>query len=353
MSVEAKPTDPLAFDFGIGFKSAADRLDGEREDRKVMAGKLLPYHVPFLDDFTRGIMPHDLILLGADTGAGKTDMITHVARQNAMAGKRVFVFALEAEDREIERRTKYGLIAEWAFRRNVPIASRLNYVDWYLGNFSESLAELEREADEFIRTRLSGLRTYYRGRSFGHEEIHRLLTAIQDQADLIILDHLHYVDVEDENENAGYKRLVKMIRHTALEMGKPVILVVHLRKSQGMREPLAPSYERIHGSSDIAKVSTAVIMLSRAPFTGSEWWKMPTFVSVPKWRTGGACRHVALVNYDIRTRSYEREYTLGRLENNGTEWTEIEPDRVPPWAHKFIHRGGISTSPPTPIRRAR
>ena len=55
-------------------------------------------------------------------------------------------FGDAARQREIERRTKYGLIAQWAFERKMPIASQLNYVDWYLGKFSESLAELERDA---------------------------------------------------------------------------------------------------------------------------------------------------------------------------------------------------------------
>jgi replicative DNA helicase len=104
-------SDPLAFDFGLGFEKSSTRLDGERSERRRLGARALPYHHAFLDDYLRCIMPNDLILLGAETGAGKTELARHIGAANARNGKRVYYFALEAEDKEIERRTKYAELA--------------------------------------------------------------------------------------------------------------------------------------------------------------------------------------------------------------------------------------------------
>lgn len=345
------PTDPLAFSFGLDFKSAGDRAIGEKAERRHLSDRLIPYHVPFLDDYLRGILPHDLTLLGADTGVGKTDLAATIARKTAATGRTVHYFALEAEPNEIERRTKYGIIAQWAADRRLPFLSQLNYVDWYLGRCDGIIGSLDRDADVEMRAKYKTLHTYYKGAQFGADDIKRLILAVQTVSDLIVIDHLHYVDIDDDNENRGLRTLIKTIRDTALGCGRPVLLVVHLRKGEGARrEPLVPSMERVHGSSDIAKMATNAIMLSRAPFRGREWWFSPTFISIPKFRMGGACRLVAMSNYDIRTRAYEPDYTLGQLEDFGVNWTEVEPDKRPPWAARYLFRNGLATAPPAPSR---
>lgn len=351
-AIETKPTDPLAFDFGLDFKPASARIAGERDQRHKQATRLLPYHIGFFDDYLRGIVPHDLMLIGADSGVGKTDAVTEIAERTAADRRNVYMFALEAEPLEIERRIKFRRIARTAIDRNHSVVRDLNYPDWYLGRLSTRLGQLEAEADEYMAS-LTNLHTYYKGKDFTGADIHRLCLAVQDRADLIIIDHLHYVDIDEtKNENSEYKRLVKTIRDTVLTTGTPIALVVHLRKGEGVREPLVPSLERIHGSSDIAKIATAAVMISRAPFAGREWHLAPTFLSVPKWRLGGASRQVALCNYDLRTRSYLDEYTLGRLENGGKDWTEIHDSNRPPWARRYKASGiELTTIAPTARKR--
>ena len=348
------PVDPLSgmFDYALGFKPAGERILGERAERSQLAARLIPYHVPFLDDYLRGILPHDLTLLGAGTGVGKTDLAVSVARRSAESGRTVHYFALEAEDKEIERRTKYGLIAGWMAERRMPFLGQFNYVDWYLGRCNAIVGDLDREADEEMRLRYRTLHTYYRGREFLGDELRRLMQAHQTITDLIVIDHLHYVDIADDNENRGMRALIKVIRDTALETGRPVLLVVHLRKAGTMGRPaLVPDLDQVHGSSEISKVATNVTMIARAPFPGREWWLSPTFQTIPKFRMGGACRLVAMSNFDIRTRAYEPTYTLGRLEDGGGTWTEIERDKAPPWARRFEARGVASPLTTAPEKR--
>ena len=58
------------------------------------------------------------------------------------------------------------------------------------------------------------------GDSTNADDVAKLITTVSGGSDLIILDHLHYVDIDEtKNENSEYKRLVKTIRDTVLTTG--------------------------------------------------------------------------------------------------------------------------------------
>ena len=333
--------DPLAFDYGLDFRTAPTRLTNERDERLERARKRLRYHHGFLDDVTRGIGANDLVLLGAETGAGKTDMATSIAKANARAGKRVFYFALEAEPKEIERRTKYALIVELAVKASDPRAAELTYIDWICGRADGVAAKYETAADAIVQEQLSTLHTYYRGAKFDLATLKKLFLAVQTQADLVVIDHLHYVDIDDdETENRGYKRIVQAIRGTAIDTGVPVILVAHLRKRDLRARQIVPHMEDFHGSSDLIKNATHAIQIAPARIIASPSQKpylAPTFVHVPKDRHVGANHLVALCWFDRRYRTYLPSYTLGRLTDGGTNWEPIR-EGVPRWAegHKAV-----------------
>ena len=67
-------------------------LSKVREDFKVI-GK---YGVKFLDDYLLGIKQTDFILIGAYSGAGKTELAYNIAFENAKKTN-VHLFALEAK----------------------------------------------------------------------------------------------------------------------------------------------------------------------------------------------------------------------------------------------------------------
>lgn len=324
-------SDP--FDFQLGFQPSAARLRNEREDRLANAAKQLPYNHAFLDDCLRSIMPNDLIVIGAYTGVGKTELARSIAAANAAAGKRVHYFALEAEPNEIERRTKFGVLSSLLYRAGVKLSRPFNYPDWYRGNFEQEIGALDGEADRILRERYATLHTYYRGPRFDHDDIRRLILAHQDQTDLFVLDHLHYVDIDDDNENRGLREVMSTLRNTALLVGLPVILVVHLRKKQQTSKALVPSTDDIHGSSDVSKICTHTIMLAPAlqshgvePRKGHSL----TFFGVPKDRGDGAKHLIALCAFDWRTKSYTSSYTLGR--DVGGKFEALGTSEVPYWA---------------------
>jgi hypothetical protein len=330
------PAD-IKFSFGVDFQTASDRLKGEADERRGYVKRGMPYHVSFLDDLLGGILPHDLILLGAATGAGKTELARQIATENARKGKHVYFFALEAEPKEIERRMKHSLIAELMHGANDPALENFTYREWYWGKRDDRIGDYSLQAEDIIRGSFSTLHTYYRGSKFGHEDIKRLFLAIQDQADLIVLDHLHYVDIDDENENRGFKDTVKMIRDVALGIGKPVVLVAHLRKRDTRSKSLVPDAEMFHGSSDIIKVCTNIVLLAPAHAVPSQkWYAANTFMYVPKDRMGGASGYVAVCFFDRRMKRYGRQYMLGRLSPGGDAWEPLGIGDQPHWATNHV-----------------
>lgn len=324
-------SDP--FDFDLGFKPSSERIRNERDDRLANARRQLPFNHAFLDDCLRSIMPNDLVIVGARTGVGKTELARSIAATNARAGKRVHYFALEAEPNEIERRTKFAVLSTLLYSAAVKLDVPFNYPDWYRGRFESVIGALDGEADRVIKEQYATLYTYYRGPHFDHDDIRRLILAEQDRSDLIVLDHLHYVDIDDDNENRGLREIVVALRNTALLASLPVIMVVHLRKRTTGSKALTPSMDDIHGSSDVAKNCTHAIMLEHAPASsGVEPRKghANTFISIPKDRGDGAKHLIALCPFDWRRKSYTDSYTLGR--DVGGKFEPIGSAEAPYWA---------------------
>lgn len=313
------------------FRPVPSRVGGERQDRIDRAKRKLSYFVPFLDDYLRGILPNDLVLLGAPSGIGKTELAANIACANAEAGKRVHYFALEAEDREIERRKKYSILVRLLYQAGHPQRERMNYADWYLGELEDVCADFDREAEILMLQKLSRLETYYRRQLFTADRLRETILEIHKVSDLIIVDHLHYIDSDDENENRALGETVKVIRDVSLRVGVPILIVAHLRKRDPRAKQLVATLDDFHGSSNITKIATQAVVLERAYGVESDrWWKSPTFVSIAKDRRSGQPREVAVCDFDVRVKSYGGRYTLGRI--SGVEWSQVAMSEVPSWA---------------------
>lgn len=328
-----------------GFAPMPARLVDERMERISRGGKKLSYYMGFLDDYLRGILDHDLVLLGAPTGMGKTELALNIAANNAMRGKRVHYFALEAEPRELERRTKYALISREMFRTKHEARGALNYTDWYIGKLESKCAQFNAWADEEILSKLATLRTYYRGSKFTASNLEAAIMAVYEQSNLIVIDHLHYVDSEDDNEARALGDTVKTIRDVSLRIGVPILLVAHLRKRDQRAKQIIATLDDFHGSSNITKIATQVIAIEHAhSIEADKWYFGPTFVSVLKDRRGGACRLSAVCMFDKRTNGYAPEYRLGKI--GGGEWEELNLQDVPDWARHYERGPALAKKAP-------
>lgn len=316
------------------FRSMPTRVHGELSERIENASRALQYHHAYLDDCLRALLPNDLVLLGAPTGLGKTDLALNIAATNAMLGRNVHYFALEAEPRELERRTKFAMLSNLAHSSKHPDADKMNYTDWILGNCEDVCEPFNAQVEKVITKRLGTLWTYYRGQTFGAKQLQQQILDVHELTDLIVIDHLHYIDVDgDDNEARALGDTVKTIRDVSLRVGKPVILVAHLRKREQGSKRIIATLDDFHGSSNIVKICTQAITIERCHVVKApQWYLAPTFMAVLKDRRAGAAPFVALTMFDRRKKSYEPKYTLGTLGRNGTEWEPVPFHDKPSWA---------------------
>jgi replicative DNA helicase len=316
-------------------KSFDQRFRHERKHRLEMGKECLSFGVSFLDDALGGIYANDLIVLGAPTGVGKTQMATLIAKSNAEKGKRVLYFALEAEEYEIERRIKYQMICERYYSMCDRPNIYLNYMDWYYGKLNSALSQIEEELESIDKV-YSTLSVYYRDNEFNEKEFQRIFLSLKSEFDLVIIDHLHYFDYDDDNENRAVRSIVKAVRDTAQIAGKPVILISHIRKSDRRAKRLVPAIEDFHGSSDIGKIATKAITF--APnFEANEPNGRQTYVSVTKCRVDGTrMRAIGLLMFNYTSQRYEHPYYVGKLNADETEYVACDPFQLPKWATNAI-----------------
>ena len=325
--------EELGNDVSNKLESSAVRLENEAELRKEDAKYLLSYGVKFLDEATGGIPRKGLVVIGAPTGVGKTQLISKIAEHNSARGKRVTVLALEAEVGEIERRLKYKYVYSAARAANFD-TRKWSFQDWMLDKLPES-DQFDGLAQERARQQLANVSTLYRNHGdFGLPELVRTISRAARDSDLIILDHLNYVDIDGANENVEVKNIVKRLRDLVLNHCKPIIVVAHLRKAPGgQQSPVVPRLDDFHGTSDVVKISTTVITISRPrdlEYAGPIPDGYATYMRVSKQRLGGGERVWPVAITYFRNGEYSDNYAIGELHNFDTEWYAME--KTPYWA---------------------
>lgn len=320
------------------FKRASDSALDEIEGRRTARQGLRKFGIPYLDDALIGISPSDLILLGAPSGIGKTQICCNIALANLRDGKRVHFMALEAEQYEIERRLKYQMLADVYFdpknRANRVPGLTLSYDRWAMGDLLKPLADFEALTASSFEKNYRDLFLYYKQDRFSLNDLIENVVAAAPNSDLFIIDHVHYFDLDDENENRAMKEIAKTVRALALEEKKPIILVAHLRKRDKQNEDLAPGIDEFHGSSDLTKIATKVITISPGGRTSDGCYE--TFFRIPKNRMNGGCtRFLGRIMFDPRKNAYEGAYKVGRSTlTRKTGFEELDGDLLPEWARR-------------------
>lgn len=319
-------------------KSSSDRMEDEAEDRAKDADKHLEYGIPFLDDDLGGLLRRQFVMVGADTGVGKTDFARLVGLYNAKKGRRVHGYFLEADVDEIERRTKFPmLIAAYVEDTHAVIdPQKINYTNW-IKNQCSILDKYNAQVDALYRHDYSTFHTYYRNREgFSADTLRQSMLAARNEADLFIVDHLQYIDLDsDQHEVAETTKLVMSMRETILTTGIPILCISHLKKS-GRTGGLLADLPDFHGSSNITKIATTCIVL--APWRECELdfegrpGGFETLIQAVKTRVEGERgKYVGLCYYDTKTGTYSDRYSVGKLDPTRNKFFSIEQGRIPGW----------------------
>jgi hypothetical protein len=325
------------------FESSSSRMAAELEDRLTLKDRILKWGITYLDDATRGIFANDLVLLGAPPGLGKTALSINIAVTNLTEGKKVHYIALEAHPLEIERRIKYNYFANLFFSDNdrPKLNGAMNFKTWCLGDHKDKIKKYEDITEEFSRKAFVDLFTLYKDSKFRVEDLIKHVNFVADETDLIIVDHAHYFDWDEESDNNALKRIVHSARGLTQDIGRPILLVAHLRKKDRGMQELAPGMDDFHGSSELTKVSTKCITLS--PGSATDDGKYITYFRVAKDRLdGGPTRYLGITTYNPKKGGYDDEYTLTWA--NASRVAELSLDQYPDWA-----RHGRASSNSNPL----
>jgi len=343
----------------MSFFKSIENSFREIEERENAKDGLLSFGVQYLDDAMLGIGKNDLILVGARSGAGKTALCCNIALANVLAGKRVHFIALEAEMYEIERRIKYQLFAKafydskdefyklkqklqymneeekqkLAHLENI-FQEKINYQNWRYGEYLKTHHTFEGAATTAFINKAQNLFTFYKTNDFNVSTFAMKVLECEDDTDLIIVDHVHYFDYDDDKENSSIKEIAKTARKLALENGKPILLVSHLRKRDRNADEACPGLEEFHGSSDLYKIATKAITLAPGYAMNTSGGGYETLIRIVKNRyDGSVTRYMAAVNYLIREGMYEKEYYIGQAnQKRDGNFICLSPDDTPEWA---------------------
>lgn len=321
----------------IYFKNSLERIPLINEITKE-EDFFIPYGNPFLDDALNGIYADDLILITTKTGGGKTELATNIAYNAAKIKKEVYYFALEASQGEIEARIKFKLLASEFYAQDVSTQKEFpDYQNWINGKQANLFRDFQSKVDEKLTDELRTLHTYYGDHEFNIERFEGMMGQIGEKCDVIILDHIHHMDLmDDKNENSALKRTIRQIKKIVSFYRKPAIIITQLRKTDKYSDQLLPSSDDIQGASELIKIATRIIAAAPAKDQLSDKNNVfPTYFRILKNRLSGARTYfTALSAFDSQMNRYSDNYTIGVLRNNESKFEEIPNWEYPAWAKK-------------------
>lgn len=319
----------------LGFSSFIDTAKEycpEFDDQQQK--RIIPYGISFLDRMLLGIFPDDLVLIGAPSGIGKSELANQIAINATMSGKRVVPFALEATRGEWEVRAKFRLYMKAMIKdfgqSAIETLSNYTYLDFKSGGMKDLIRPYQDIVEHELQ-KLKAITVFYRGKDFGLHEFTRAFNSLDGKADLVIIDHLHYFDSTNENENKAFTEIMKKIRDLNQITGIPVVVIGHLRKPEAKKDrPIIGDLDSFHGTSNIVKIASTVILLAAGDQKSDHQFQ--TYFRVAKARgAGSASRYAGIGTFNTLVNEYESEFVLGKLIKNDKEFQVIRKDDAPKW----------------------
>lgn len=300
-----------------------------------------------LDDALVGIMKRDFIVIGADSGSGKSELCLQIAVHNVRMGKRVALYFIEGGSEEAIYRIQWKLMCD-RYYGSGRTGIEMDYRKWRMNLIKDKeLADLEVECLEIFKNEIKdNLRLYSFDSSFTIDDLDKSLgvflkptsgefsmdlLSYKMDIDLIIIDHLQYftlLNPGSEHQETGI--ILKKINDISIHHEIPVILISHLRKKDKDRG--LPSQEDFYGTSNISKISSISITLSSGPSLKEFPYTYPTYFRFVKTRTKINPNLGLLCNYELLKGRYEDKYEMYYLINDVVKDKALLNHQLPNWA---------------------
>lgn len=275
-------------------------LDKTRAFRHtIIKSELCTYWVPQIDRFMQWILPEELVVIAAGSWVGKSDLCYNIWIANALKGKKVMMFALEGSLEEMALRHIQSIIS-----KDIPIRTVDYRYNWWMFQEEERIA-IE-SMDKAIK---ENLLVYNKTAKTNMAFVKEMIVSSRDEIDLFIIDHLHYIHLETQNENREVWEIMRELKLITDTLKKPVILVSHLRKPWNWDNKKPSKYD-LHGSSNIAKEATTILLIYKLDSDYTDWDHLsPTWFYCAKSRAW-LWELTFTWKYNTRTKQYEWDFEL-------------------------------------------
>lgn len=333
-----------------------DAFKNEADIRKnVEKDKLCTFGIKPLDDALICMARNELVVIGADSGVGKSEMCLQIARTNIKKGKKVALYYLEGGYEEAIQRMKWANIAEEYYKNYSHKGIDMDYKKWILNLIEDKDKVLDiiesKVWDDYKEQYKNNLMFYSAKGGLDIEkflssllEFHKLVRIKEEgpfntegklDVDLVIIDHLQYFSLmKAESELFEITEILRAVKNITEHFKVPVVLISHLRKKTKDRG--LPDQQDFYGSSNIPKIaSTAITIASATEKDNLRLGLYPTYIRVVKSRIGIRSNYAFLINFNLAKRSYENRYEISRLDNWGNVLIDpITEDEKPKWYNR-------------------
>ncbi len=216
-------------------------------DREKYLG--IPSGFSLLDKYTTGFNKSDLVLIGARPGMGKTSFALNVARNMAVAGRKVVFFSLEMSKEQLAQRVlatesrvegskfRTGLIESNEWDRIAQAASALSNIDLYFDDTTMITVPL-------MKARIRRMKN----------------------VDAVIIDYLQLMTGTKRTENRVQEvsEITRSLKLMAKDLHIPVIVCSQLNRSTDQRgKTHRPQLSDLRESGSIEQDADIVLMLYR------------------------------------------------------------------------------------------
>jgi replicative DNA helicase len=224
----------------------------ERYESKVIPG--VPTGITALDDYTGGLQPGEVTILGGRSNQGKSALAFQVAGNVALAGQRIAVFSMETRAVRVMDR----MVAAFA---QIPYGWLLkphDERDGYWPRINQAVSALAKSSlfiDESPRLTTQQISARAKREHMRHG------------LGLVIVDHLHELKLPNkQGEVIERGDSVRELKALAKELGCPVLVLAQLNRTatdQHGGAVQAPTVAQLRGSGGIEEAADLILMIHR------------------------------------------------------------------------------------------
>ncbi len=290
----------LPITFTDVLKLAENELDNTRPEDVVSFG------YDWLDNRLTGFFKGELVVLGGETGSGKSTFATNIIMKASKKHK-CMMFALEDRLADYGIKAIYFELGKIRKKKMGPTASNYPWNEYRKNAIKdEKYKEYRAEA---VKNLENGNVFFFDAPETMNIDIleQTIKQKVQEGVELFLVDHLHYFDFNrgDDTKADYIEKMMVRLRRIQAETGARILLIVHYKKLDGKK----PSLDSFKDSISIVQNANYVINIHRDRGDSSAN-RFETVISIPKARNpNGEATLIVNFNPDISDYEFMSEYT--------------------------------------------